>query len=63
MSGSCIYNFSKKMAKKIRDAINNITLVTDETGTFDGKDFNPLDHGTSHISIIDAQELMVSVTT
>ncbi|OWF42718.1 gamma-glutamyltranspeptidase 1-like [Mizuhopecten yessoensis] len=47
---------SKAEAKKIRSLISNVTM--DETGQF-----NKLDKGTSHISIIDAQELMVSVTT
>ncbi|XP_033726652.1 glutathione hydrolase 1 proenzyme-like [Pecten maximus] len=47
---------SKAEASYIRSLITNVTM--DETGKF-----NKLDQGTSHISIIDAQELMVSVTT
>lgn len=47
---------SKGEASYIRGLITNVTK--DETGKF-----NKLDQGTSHISIIDAQELMVSVTT
>ncbi|XP_060085734.1 glutathione hydrolase 1 proenzyme-like [Ylistrum balloti] len=47
---------SKAEASYIRSLILNVTK--DETGQF-----NKLDKGTSHISIIDAQELMVSVTT
>lgn len=52
---------NKTVAKVIREMTDNVTHQ--DKSFYNLKSYSPLDGGTSHISIIDSQEMMVSVTT